>query len=219
MSKAFDYIADIFLPNRCPCCGSFIRWDGLICEECRKGLALCENSAEIPPEGCSAAVSVFVYDGCAKQGIYSLKDGCGKGFAVCGAELLAERLNGSGAELVTCVPMARRKRAERGYNQAELIASELAKRLGLECDPRILTRRPTSLEQHDLSAADRNEFAKTLYGVSKKHRVIAGMKLILVDDVHTTGATLAACAQKLLSLGASEVLAATLCRAVKKEKE
>ena len=215
MSKALEWIADIFMPNRCPCCGGFLRWDGIVCEKCRGSLILYDNSRSTPPEGCSAAVSVFEFKGCAKEGIYSLKDGYGGNFVKYAVPLLAERLEGCGAELVTCVPMAKKKQAERGYNQAELIAKELAEKLSLPLDEGILTREPTSLEQHGLTAADRAEFAKTLYGISENHRDIKGMKLLLVDDVRTTGSTLATCAKKLLEAGASEVIAAVLCQTVK----
>lgn len=218
MSKVRDFILDIFMPNRCPCCEGFIKWDKLICEKCAEALEPVDNSGEAPPAGCSAAVSAYKYDGAAKQGIYALKDGWGLNFAVCTAPLLAEKLKGCGADLITCVPMAKRKANERGYNQAEVVAGELSKLMDIPCDCGLLTRRPTSLAQHDLAtAAERAEFARTLYGIADSHEDITGRKLLLADDVHTTGATLSECAGKLLSMGAAEVIAVTLCRTVKEK--
>ena len=223
MGKVYDYIADIFMPNRCPCCGRFIKWDELVCGSCENELKPCEGSSSKALESCSAVVCVFRYEGLAKQGIYSLKDGCGANFARYGAAKLAELLRGCGAELMTCVPMAKRKKAERGYDQAELTARYLAEKLGLPCDFSLLKRRSTSLEQHDLSAAERAEFAKTLYSAVPKHRDISGRKLLLIDDVCTTGATLSSCAGCLLEMGAEEVIGAAICRTVydpgKKEEQ
>lgn len=218
MSKARDFILDIFMPTRCPCCEGFIKWDKLLCEECERALEPVDNSDERPPAGCSAAVSAFKYDGAAKQGIYALKDGWGISFAVYTAPLLAEKLKGCGADLITCVPMAKRKANERGYNQAEVIAKELSKLMGIPYDGGLLTRRTTSMAQHDLeTASERAEFAKTLYGIADGHSDITGKKLLLADDIHTTGATLSECAGRLLSMGASDIIAVTLCRTVKEK--
>ena len=214
MGRAADFIADIFLPNRCPCCGGFIKWDALLCGSCQERLVYFDNSDSRPPKGCSASVSVFEFREPANQGIYALKDGWGRNFVKFGAGKLAEILSGSGADLVTCVPMAKRKRAERGFDQAELIGRELAERLGLPFDAHILARRPASLEQHALSGADREEFAKALYFIPEKHGDVSGKKLLLVDDVRTTGSTLSVCASLLLETGAAEVIAAALCGTV-----
>ena len=214
--KIIDFAADIIMPTRCPCCGGFIMWNEKLCEKCLKSLPLC-GSEERPPEGCSAAVSVFAFDGPAKEGIYSLKDGWGRAFAEYAAEIISERLRGCGAELVTCVPMSRRKKASRGWDQAEVIAKEFAEALGLPCDLSLLRRRYSRTEQHGLSAAGRAEFASGQYSIAPDHADISGKHIILADDVITTGSTVSACASLLLSMGAADVIAASVCRTLKRQ--
>lgn len=218
MSRIVDFIADIFMPNRCPCCDRFIRWDELVCKRCQKELPLFREHDIKPPEGCSAAVCAFRYEGIAKQGIYSLKNGCGKNFALYSARVLAPKVKGAEADLITCVPMSRRKKAERGYNQAELIARELSVQTGVPWDFKLLARKPKSLRQHDLSAEQRREFAPTIFYAICEPQRVRGKRILLVDDVHTTGSTLSACASLLIGLGASDVVSVAVCRTLKKPR-
>ena len=218
MVKVKDYVLDIFMPNRCPCCGGFLKWYEKLCSSCMESLPLC-NEEDAPPKGCSASVSVFDFDGPAKQGIYSLKDGQGRAFAGYAAGLLAQRLDGCGADLITCVPMPYRKKSDRGWNQAEVIARELAKAMGVDCSSKILRRKYSRTEQHSLTAAGRAGFAEEQYTAAKAPPDIRGRRIILVDDVITTGATVSVCAAILLSLGAADVIAASVCRTKLRSKE
>lgn len=217
MSRIADLLLDIIMPNRCPCCGRFILWNEKLCQDCVESLPPC-TGREALPAGCSASVSAFAFDGPAKQGIYSLKEGQGRAFAEYSAGLLAQRLSGSGAQLITCVPMARRKKSARGWDQAEVIARELGRAMNVPCDFSILKRRCSRTEQHGLGAAERAEFAAEQYSAAKDHSEIKGKHIILVDDVITTGSTISVCAGLLLSLGAAEVIAASICRTESKRK-
>lgn len=218
MSRLFDFAADIFLPNRCPCCGRFIKWNERLCTACEDGLPLYDASGERPPENCSAAVSLFAFNGPAQQGIYSMKDGHGRGFAAYSAELLAEKLKGCGAEIITCVPLSRRRKAERGWDQAQIIALELSKAMNVPCDFSLLARRNPKKEQHDLHADERRQAAMQQYHTANRPGNIEGKHIIITDDVLTTGATLSRCAGLLHTLGAAEVIAVTLCRTELKSK-
>ena len=218
IERVRDFVLDIFMPNRCPCCGGFIRWSEKLCAGCAESLppSCCGDA---PPEGCSASASAFAFDGPARQGIYSLKNGWGKAFAEYAARLLAERLDGCGADLITSVPMPYRKKSERGWNQAEVIAKELAKEMQLPCDHSILRRKYSRVEQHGLSAAGRADNAAEQYSAAKDHADIKGRRIILVDDVITTGATVSACAKLLLGLGAADVISASVCRTERTPRE
>ncbi len=230
--RILKYAEDIIAPNRCPCCGSFIGMDEQICEGCIKKLAECECSdsysegSESPLKGhdlseekltdyCSASVCAYAYYGPAKHGVLALKDSWGRSFAEYSAGVLGRKLQGCNADLITCVPMTKRKKASRGWDQAELIATELSKVIGVPTDFTLLSHGRSTTEQHSLNAAERAEHAKELYSVAEGHTDITGKRLLLVDDVHTTGSTLAACAKLLLSIGAVEIISAAVCRTLK----
>lgn len=117
------------------------------------------------------------------------------------------------ADVLTAVPLHRERQRERGYNQAELIARPLARRLGMRMDSRLLMRvkaRPPRL------LLSRNERWKSVHGayVTRPGQRVDKLRVLLIDDVLTTGATLDACARVLKEAGASKVLALTVGRSV-----
>jgi ComF family protein len=111
------------------------------------------------------------------------------------------------------VPLHPRKRRERGFNQAELIARELAARSGLPLAPGALVRRIDTPPQAGLSAAARRRNVARAFAVRQCARV-AGRRVVLVDDVLTTGATAQACSRALAAAGARAVRVLTVARVV-----
>ena len=114
----------------------------------------------------------------------------------------------SGVDLVVPVPLHRRRRRARGFNQAE----ELARHLGLEWK-NVLRRTRATSSQTDLPAARRHANVRNAFSLKKSHAV-DGLTVLLVDDVSTTGATLNACAVALRRAGARDVRALTAARVV-----
>lgn len=207
-----EYIADIFAPNRCPCCDGFIRWDEVICEGCKCRLSRPDGDIGELPEGCSRAVAAFYYRGAAKRGIYALKDGYGRNFARYAASVLAERLDREDFDLITCVPTRLGRSSMQLRGHAETFALELSRRTGIPCETGLLKRTVTRNKLHLLSASDRGELAKTMYALCDAELRLDGRRLIVADDVLTTGATLSACASLLKGCGAQSVTAVTICR-------
>ena len=109
---------------------------------------------------------------------------------------------------VTYVPMSPEKRRRRGYNQSQLLAKSLAKELHLPCWDLLEQVRETAT-QHELSRAER---ADNVRGAYRARAEAAGQRLLLVDDIVTTGATLRACAQALYEAGAQSVGAVCAAR-------
>ncbi|WP_124098486.1 phosphoribosyltransferase family protein [Ruminococcus sp. Marseille-P6503] len=214
---------DMIFPNRCPCCGRVISWDGLLCEACKSCLPFLDDTpwqvrySEKAGEKAFSfdyAVSAFSYEDIAVKGIYALKDGNGTNFAQYACGILCDKLENDGmdqADIVTAVPMSRRKKLSRGYNQAEIIARYLAGELGAATDFRLLKRTSDSLEQHSLNSRQRHEFAERIYYKNPKSGSIKGKTVILCDDVFTTGATMNKCSEILKEMGAEKVYCVSLC--------
>ena len=112
----------------------------------------------------------------------------------------------AGIELVLPVPLSARRLRERGYNQAALLAARLAARLGLPCEARALVRPGDTAQQHGLPRERRAANVRGAFAVAPRAAgALHGRRVALVDDVMTTGATLAAATHALLDAGAAEV--------------
>ncbi|MCC6745141.1 MAG: ComF family protein [Acidobacteria bacterium] len=114
-------------------------------------------------------------------------------------------------EIVVPVPLHPDRRAERGFNQAELIAEALAKRVGLPVELSGLTRVRAGVRRR-IGAGREDRQAQSSGAFAAASRLVADRRLLLVDDVFTTGATLGACAGALRSAGAARVVALTAAR-------
>jgi ComF family protein len=129
------------------------------------------------------------------------------------ASLLVERWSGwrdGDFDAVVPVAMHSRKLRERGYNQAELLARPFARAAGLMLLPRGLRKTHDTAAQSTLR---RDERAANLRGAFTADASVRGRRILLVDDVCTTGATLRACAKALRRAGAARVAALTVARA------
>jgi len=116
----------------------------------------------------------------------------------------------SGMDLLVPVPVHHTRKRERGYNQAEVIAQALATRSGIALHARALKRLRKTGTQTKLGKAQRG---KNIFGAFMAVEDLSGKKVLLVDDVFTTGATVNACAQALKAAGAAEVRVLTAARA------
>jgi ComF family protein len=163
----------------------------------------------------SAGASLGPFDGSLRLLVHELKYRGRRRVASRLAGLLLEepavrRLLTPGAELVP-VPLHPRRRRERGFNQAELLAAALARGSGLAVAPGVLVRRKDTSPQAGLSSAARRRNVSGAFAVRQRPKVV-GRTLVLVDDVSTTGATAVACARALRQAGAAEVRLVTVAR-------
>ena len=125
------------------------------------------------------------------------------------ATLLAEIVPGQ-FDLLVPVPMTRAKERKRGYNQADLLARRLSRRMGIPHHPIVLTRVEERATQ---SSLDRKSRAANVRGVFAAKRGAAGRRILLVDDICTTAETLRECARVLRKQGAAEVSAVVVAKA------
>jgi ComF family protein len=117
------------------------------------------------------------------------------------------------ANLVVPVPLHRRRLAERGFNQSGLLARALARELDVACEPRTLIRKKDTPQQAGQDRARRLANLRGAFGV-RCPSAVAFRRVLLVDDVVTTGATVSGCIDILRSAGADVVGVSSLCVAV-----
>ncbi len=212
-------LLDLLLPPSCPGCGA----EGeLLCPPCR--LPLTRRFDEPPgvpvglpatmPDGVVQLEWCAAFTGSVRAALHSLKYEGIRRLAEPLGDALAERWRraGVGGEILVPVPLHPDKRRERGYNQAYLLAAACARSLGLPVFE-ALGRREATEAQHllDRRARARNvgEAFSMLGGLE---RAVGGRWVVLVDDVVTTGATVAACAAALDAAGALAVSALAVAR-------
>ena len=118
------------------------------------------------------------------------------------------------SDLIVPVPLAKQRRQERGFNQAEIIAAELSRSSGIPVDTFSLTRKlHTPIHRMGMDQKARELTVKNAFEVVRP-RLIDGKNILLVDDVFTSGATASFCAKVLKKNGARKVNVFTLARAV-----
>ncbi|WP_338244966.1 ComF family protein [Aurantiacibacter hainanensis] len=209
LKQAFAPLVDLIYPPRCPLCGEAIATQQGLCTACWSTLELPADSH--CQDGITAAT---LYNDTARQLVLNFKHGRKIALAGMMARQIAARLGElEGDWLAVPVPLHRVRLWQRGYNQSALIARELckARALTLVVDALVRTKRTPSL-----GGLGREERARVLDGAiaanPARRAQLAGAKVLLVDDVLTSGATSNACIGALRKAGAGEVRVACFSR-------
>ena len=210
------------MPNSCPICEKSIKWDKLICEDCLNQFVMADNENR---EGlvCDHFFSAFSYEGVCVKAIYALKEDYVYNFAEYTSYIIADELVKSGVadktDIVTAVPMSRKKRFVRGYDQAEVMANFVCKILGKPKDYKLLKRLDDKILQRSLTAEERKKHADSIYVINDRHKDISGKRVIICDDVITTGSTMNRCTALLKEMGAKEVCCVSLASTILQKQE
>lgn len=224
------FAGEVLFPGRCGACGAAEGEDGL-CPACRAAAvsvrARCGRcGAEVWRRGggaCRACagrdlgvartVVVGPYERTLRLLVRRLKYGGRASLARPLGALLAARVAAArlGADVLVPVPLDPGRERRRGFNQAELIAREIAWRTGLPVAARALARVKPTPALYGRSVAERFEVVGDAFAVAEPAR-IRGRRVLIVDDVLTTGATLSACAEACRKAGAVEIFAACVAR-------
>ncbi len=220
---------DILFPRWCVGCG---REGDFLCDSCRGPLSrieppLCPRCGRPQPDGliCSGCVdwaggldairSPFKFDDAIRQAVYQLKYENLRALAGTLAQLLADYLiaNPVPGDVLVPVPLHRKRLRERGYNQSALLAQELGKIIRLPVVTDCLVRQRYAKPQ--VRAATVNERKNNVAGAfSCLDRRLQDKRVIVIDDVSTSGSTLHACADALKAGGATSVWGLTLTREI-----
>lgn len=222
LEKCKAFLLDIIFPNRCPFCGSFIMWNEFICKACDENIekandAVCRSCGKrkcVCGSGNTdidmVFASFFYNDSAVKNAVMSLKLRGEINIAAYTAKDIAFRMekeNIPKPDMIVPVPMGRKKQRKRGYNQAELLAEQIGRYLGVPVDKNILFKYDTKEEQHNFGMKSREERVKGLF-YKNDDADLSGKRVLICDDVMTTGATLNECSVLLKSLGAVHTAAA-----------
>jgi len=185
----------------CPRCGRPVARPGRLCPVCRR--------MNPPIDGIRSAA---YFEGTLREAIHRFKYRGGRALAQPLGQLMAERwpTYHIPAEVLIPVPLHPTRLAERGYNQATLLAQELGMAIGLPVETGSLVRIRATAPQVTLDAAARRENVRGAFRCLDDR--MAGRCVVLIDDVCTTGATLSACSTALREAGARSIWAYTLAR-------
>lgn len=187
-----------------------------ICQKCSEPITrgvICNRCRKIPPHY-STLISLGFYSGTLRDAILTLKYKRNIGIGVFFAEPLSKIILNQGwkIDLVTAVPLSVRRKRERGYNQAEVLAKPLAQRLGWGYSNQLVHRKKETNSQVGLNLRERQ--LNMLNAFEAINGDFSGKTILIVDDVATTGSTMDACAKVLLEAGCKEVFGLTLGKTI-----
>ncbi|MCD8089039.1 MAG: ComF family protein [Clostridiales bacterium] len=210
MKEAAVVILDIVYPKRCSYCENILDFgeDCVLCGSCRDKFSRTESVEYRDKDG----FSLFKYDGEIRWKILELKyDGkreLGKAFGCLIYESFVKNNIPMDYDFVLPVAASKNRLRERGYNQTELMAAEFSRLSGIPLG-RGLVRIKETRPQNKLSTEERKVNVKNAF---KAERSFEGERLLLIDDIYTTGSTLGACFDALYAAGAESV---NFCTAAK----
>ncbi len=224
--QAWSWMIDLLFP---PKCGGCLTAGSLWCEACRAAVKpieppwcekcgnplvaerLCGNCRANPLQ-IEKIRSAASFEGVLRHAIHRFKYERLSSMAEPFGEMLADywRAEQLTADWLIPVPLHPSRERDRGYNQSELLARQLARRVNVPIGSRGLRRTRATAVQMTLNAAQRRENVTGAFECAELR--VRGARVVIIDDVGTTGATLDACAQAVLKAGAASVMGLTLAR-------
>ncbi len=214
--RAGQWLLDLLYPRKCPFCGRVLeRGETGWCARCPEELPWTEPGDGKTVEGCDACLSPLWYRDGVRKGVRRYKFGGGKSHAALFGQLMAQCLQDRGtgrADLITWAPLHPQRKRERGYDQAELLARRVGELSGLPVAGTLEKARATAVQSQAGEDGARRDNVRGAYRALPGAE-LAGKRVVLVDDLATSGATLAECAAALQGAGAAAVTGLTFARA------
>lgn len=188
------------LKNRCKLCGTKLFDKNRICEKCAKEKKYYDEF-----------IYFSDYEDVLKNKMLAYKFNDKKYLKDFFAQELAKCLYNVQADCIIGVPITKKRLGERGYNQTDLVAKELSKILGIEYIPNMLVKIKDTEHQSKLSKTERKINIKNCFSVADIYN-IDGKKILLIDDIFTTGATVNECSKMLKKAGAQKVIVSAILK-------
>lgn len=222
---------NILYPQRCPVCHDIAMPRGQkICPECRKKLqpikeprcCLCSKPLGSPEEelcrDCrkgthyyDQGIGIFPYNSILQESLFKLKYGgrqeYGEIYGQIAVFYAKEQIQKWKINMIIPVPLHRKRMEKRGYNQAEIIAKAIGRSLNICVESQALKRIVNTKAQKNLGAMERKQNLRNAFQAEKK---LKGRKILLVDDIYTTGSTVDAAAKVLKEAHAEKVFFLTI---------
>lgn len=216
--KALDWLLDLIYPPRCAFCRRLLSdQEKGVCRFCRPRLPFVPADGQIQHfRNVDKCLSPLYYHGSVKESLHRYKFSGTTAYADIYSEFIVKCIdeNQISCDSITWVPLSRRRLRKRGYDQAELLARGIARQMGFRPVRLLKKRRDTKPQSQTGSAVKRRANISGAY-VCLKPELVAGKRILLVDDIVTTGATLSEAAGVLKKAGAKEVIAVTLARSLR----
>lgn len=237
-----DHIVPILFPRRCPVCGKVLPQGTLICTSCRASLPwvkdpvcfqcgkpvfsdtqeLCYDCRRFP-KSFVRGISLLLYNEQTRPMIADFKYHNRRSMSRYFAEEICLRhqyfFTVQKPDLIVPVPVHSHKKRTRGYNQAELLAADMAALTGITFIPDLLLRIIDTTPQKEFSPQARFDNLSGAFAFNSRYQDIPRKKptVLLTDDIYTTGATMESCSRILLDAGFSKVYVSSICIGVARD--
>ena len=243
-----QYGLPALFPRHCPFCDKVLPYPATICQSCLRRLPLIHQptcfrcgkplrderqeicyDCRLFPKSFDQGLALFLYNSMTRRSILSFKYHNLRYLsdfyveAICRAH--SRQLYDWHIQAIIPIPIHKNKRKKRGYNQAGLIAKQLAFRLNLPCYTDLIVRVLDTLPQKQFSPQARLNNLKKAFRVNHKYLDSRGQlalkdvrRILLVDDIYTTGATMESCTRLLKAAGVEKVYIYSLCIGVSRDE-
>lgn len=216
--KLLDRILDLLYPPRCAFCRRLLP-DGVrgVCAFCEKKLPYVPADAQIRSlKNIEKCIAPLYYEGSVRESLHRYKFSSMTAYADIYSEFMGKCIdeNGISCDIITWIPLSRRRLRKRGYDQAELLARLIAKRHGFDCVRLLKKLRDNPPQSGTGSPEKRRANVKGIYSCIDP-QLVQGKTILLIDDIVTTGATLSEAAGVLKKAGAAGVYCAAVARSMR----
>lgn len=212
------HLTALIYPVRCPFCNKIIGAMERFCDKCNSELIKYHGNFTI--QKVKKFIAVFEYNDKIRSDVSIIKNVIDGNSLYAFSSLIAERIKDEGinADLIVPVPMYKDDLKKRRYNQAELIAKKVGFFLKIDVSKDIVIKNRQTQAQKSLTFVQRKENLKNAFSAPDISK-IKGKRIIIIDDICTTGSTLSEITNLLIDSGASEIYCACVCKTVYKRGE
>ncbi len=232
--SAFGFLRAMVFPDRCVFCDDAIEYRSIVCKDCRRAVepidGKCCNACGLPVKECdckgkstfyTAMTAVFRYEGVVRKGIHSWKYSDTFRNTEFYAMMIAEKVRNAFADVtfdyIAFVPQTREETDEKGFNQSEELACAVSEELCVPVGDFLVKLYETD-RQHSLPLHDKRGNTFGVFDCINTDN-IRDKKILLIDDVRTSGSTINECAKMLRLYESGDVYCAVIAAAVPKKGE